>query len=503
MPVNQRKPPRFDSRVAPLDSAAVAKARSSYSCTECGARHARWLGRCPTCGAWSTLVEELRGTRAARRPSSSRLRRALAAATKPIALRDVAGGGAPRIATGIAGARSRARRRSRARLGRAARRRTRHRQVDTRLQLAASFMTPRATADGGSRNTGQRRGVLYVTGEESAEQIRLRAERLPALPDGTRGARRDARRGDRRAVARDDARARAGRLDPDAAHRARRVGGGLGRAGARVRGAAGGGCEVDGRRGRADRPRHQGRRARRARACSSTWSTWCCSSRAIAVTRIACCAPCKNRFGSTLEVGVFSMGDAGLEAVENPSELFLAERRAGAPGLVRGAAARRHPADPARGAGAGGAGELRHRASHRDRLRRGAPRAAARGARAARWRRRARERRLSERDRRRAHRGARGGSRRRAGDRVEPARPAAARRTPRRSAKSGSAARCGASRGSSRACAKPRDSASVASWFRKASAAREAEWRAPRPGRRHRRRSRLAARFERPLEPPL
>jgi DNA repair protein RadA/Sms len=40
----------------------------------------------------------------------------------------------------------------------------------------------------------------------------------------------------------------------------------------------------------------------------------------------------KNRFGSTLEVGVFSMGEAGLEVVDNPSELFLAERRAGAIG---------------------------------------------------------------------------------------------------------------------------------------------------------------------------
>jgi DNA repair protein RadA/Sms len=40
----------------------------------------------------------------------------------------------------------------------------------------------------------------------------------------------------------------------------------------------------------------------------------------------------KNRFGSTQEVGVFSMGERGLEAVPNPSELFLAERRPGAPG---------------------------------------------------------------------------------------------------------------------------------------------------------------------------
>jgi DNA repair protein RadA/Sms len=40
----------------------------------------------------------------------------------------------------------------------------------------------------------------------------------------------------------------------------------------------------------------------------------------------------KNRFGSTLEVGVFAMGERGLEGVANPSELFLAERRGEAPG---------------------------------------------------------------------------------------------------------------------------------------------------------------------------
>jgi DNA repair protein RadA/Sms len=40
----------------------------------------------------------------------------------------------------------------------------------------------------------------------------------------------------------------------------------------------------------------------------------------------------KNRFGSTQEIGVFQMGGAGLEAVANPSALFLAERRPGAPG---------------------------------------------------------------------------------------------------------------------------------------------------------------------------
>jgi DNA repair protein RadA/Sms len=42
----------------------------------------------------------------------------------------------------------------------------------------------------------------------------------------------------------------------------------------------------------------------------------------------------KNRFGSTNEIGVFEMGAAGLVEVPNPSGFFLAERPAGAPGSV-------------------------------------------------------------------------------------------------------------------------------------------------------------------------
>jgi DNA repair protein RadA/Sms len=42
----------------------------------------------------------------------------------------------------------------------------------------------------------------------------------------------------------------------------------------------------------------------------------------------------KNRFGSTDEIGVFEMGDKGLREVANPSEVFLSDRRAGAPGSV-------------------------------------------------------------------------------------------------------------------------------------------------------------------------
>jgi len=37
----------------------MAKEKSIYSCTECGATSPKWLGKCPGCGAWNTLVESV------------------------------------------------------------------------------------------------------------------------------------------------------------------------------------------------------------------------------------------------------------------------------------------------------------------------------------------------------------------------------------------------------------------------------------------------------------
>jgi len=42
----------------------------------------------------------------------------------------------------------------------------------------------------------------------------------------------------------------------------------------------------------------------------------------------------KNRFGSTNEIGVFEMGEQGMEEIKNPSQLFLAERSEGISGSV-------------------------------------------------------------------------------------------------------------------------------------------------------------------------
>ncbi|MBQ7629724.1 MAG: DNA repair protein RadA, partial [Selenomonadaceae bacterium] len=37
----------------------MAKKKSKYVCQECGAESVKWLGRCPACGKWNTLVEEI------------------------------------------------------------------------------------------------------------------------------------------------------------------------------------------------------------------------------------------------------------------------------------------------------------------------------------------------------------------------------------------------------------------------------------------------------------
>ncbi len=36
----------------------MAKAKSVFFCTECGNETPKWAGRCPSCGAWNTLVEQ-------------------------------------------------------------------------------------------------------------------------------------------------------------------------------------------------------------------------------------------------------------------------------------------------------------------------------------------------------------------------------------------------------------------------------------------------------------
>jgi DNA repair protein RadA/Sms len=133
------------------------RTRTHFVCTACGASAPRWGGRCADCGEWNTLVEEVL-ERAASRAS--------AAAAAPVrALSDVATAEAGRIASGYG-------------------------ELD-RL-LGGGVVPGGLYLVGGEPGVGkstlllqvaariaeQGRSVLYLAGEESPAQIKLRAERL-------------------------------------------------------------------------------------------------------------------------------------------------------------------------------------------------------------------------------------------------------------------------------------------------------------------------------------
>ena len=64
-------------------------ARTVHVCTECGHESAGWLGRCPGCGEWNTLVEE-RPAQAGAGSGAGQVRRSNARAARPVPLSAVA-----------------------------------------------------------------------------------------------------------------------------------------------------------------------------------------------------------------------------------------------------------------------------------------------------------------------------------------------------------------------------------------------------------------------------
>src|SRR5689334_13746387 len=73
----------------------MAKTRTIYSCSECGAAHPKWQGQCATCGAWNTLIEEVEPSRAAKASAYT------GPAAKAVPLVDVDATDAEARATGI------------------------------------------------------------------------------------------------------------------------------------------------------------------------------------------------------------------------------------------------------------------------------------------------------------------------------------------------------------------------------------------------------------------
>jgi DNA repair protein RadA/Sms len=130
-----------------------------FSCSACGHESPKWHGRCPGCGEWNTLTEERR----AAAPSSRSARRAL----RPVPLGEVEAPRLERMRTGVG-------------------------ELDR--VLGGGLVPGSVVLIGGSPGIGKStlttgalghlaasgRRVLYVSGEESAAQVKLRAERLGA-----------------------------------------------------------------------------------------------------------------------------------------------------------------------------------------------------------------------------------------------------------------------------------------------------------------------------------
>ena len=144
----------------------MARSSTVFVCSACATEVPRWLGQCPGCGAWNTLAEEVRGGGAGKAVGGRGGGRGSGRAVKPIALADVRAERHERLSTGIG-------------------------ELD-RI-LGGGLVPGSIVLIGGSPGIGKStltsmalgnlegsgRRTLYVSGEESAAQIRLRAERLP------------------------------------------------------------------------------------------------------------------------------------------------------------------------------------------------------------------------------------------------------------------------------------------------------------------------------------
>jgi DNA repair protein RadA/Sms len=147
--------------------AGVAKARSVYFCSGCGFESPRWLGRCPQCDAWNSFDERPMRVAAVKTRASSRAN----ARGGPVRLSEVDRSGTARGSTGL---------------------------PEFDAVLGGGIVPGSVTLIGGppgagkstlllqiAANLARERGpVIYVCGEESAAQVKLRAERLGLHDDG-------------------------------------------------------------------------------------------------------------------------------------------------------------------------------------------------------------------------------------------------------------------------------------------------------------------------------
>lgn len=144
----------------------MAKAKTVFFCTSCGTESPRWMGRCPGCGAFNTMQEHIEKPVAAGKTKAA----PIGGGRKPTAIRAVDSDSEIRFSTGM-------------------------HELDR--VLGGGAVEGSLVLVGGAPGIGKStlllqicgqlcagRTVLYVSGEESERQIKLRAERLGVQPEG-------------------------------------------------------------------------------------------------------------------------------------------------------------------------------------------------------------------------------------------------------------------------------------------------------------------------------
>jgi len=141
----------------------MAKAQTVFFCQNCGAQSPKWIGRCPACGEWNTYVEEVIKKETPRESSLGEIKSGKKNAPTPID--KISKGKEERVDTGTA---------------------------ELNRVLGGGLVPGSLVLIGGEPGIGkstlmlqvalrfEKRRILYVTGEESDQQIKMRADRIGA-----------------------------------------------------------------------------------------------------------------------------------------------------------------------------------------------------------------------------------------------------------------------------------------------------------------------------------
>ncbi len=140
------------------------KTKTLYFCNNCGAESPKWVGRCPACGEWNTMVEEKVQT------DTKGRKKGLVRSSKPVKLSEIEVNEEMRV---------------------------RMPSSELNRVLGGGLVAGSLTLIGGEPGIGKStlllqnilsirgRKILYVSGEESAAQLKLRADRLGKISENT------------------------------------------------------------------------------------------------------------------------------------------------------------------------------------------------------------------------------------------------------------------------------------------------------------------------------